>query len=161
MDSSTHPQLAAALGRIPSGLFIVTVRAGAERTAFLASWVQQCAMEPPMLSVGVRRGRPAEALLVAGALLTVNILRSGDGASMKPFARGVPAGADPYAGVALDPTVQGAEILSAALASLDARVHARADSGDHVLVLAEVLDGRVHGAGGDPWVHLRSNGFGY
>ncbi|MSR75709.1 MAG: flavin reductase family protein [Planctomycetes bacterium] len=161
MDSSSNPELAAALGRIPSGLFIVTVRSGTERTAFLASWVQQCAFDPPMLSICVKRGRPAEDMLREGEVLTVNILRTGAGALMKPFAKGVPPGADPYVGVETEGPFSGAEVLKDALASIDARVQARSDAGDHVLLLAEVLAGRVHGEGGEPWVHVRRNGFSY
>ena len=32
----------AALGRIPSGLFVLTLRHGGRETGMLASWVQQC-----------------------------------------------------------------------------------------------------------------------
>ncbi len=161
MDSSTHPELAAALGRIPSGLFIVTARSGAARTAFLASWVQQCSFNPPMLSIGVKCGRPADTLLQAGALLSVNILRTGDSALMKPFAKGVAPDADPYVGVAIEGPHSGAEVLSGALASIDACVLSRSAAGDHVLVMAEVVAGRVHADGGEPWVHVRRNGFSY
>ena len=34
--------LAAALGKVPSGLFILTVGRGQAETGMLASWVQQC-----------------------------------------------------------------------------------------------------------------------
>src|SRR5262249_14596361 len=35
-------QLAAALGRVPSGLAILTIRNGDQETGMLVSWVQQC-----------------------------------------------------------------------------------------------------------------------
>jgi flavin reductase (DIM6/NTAB) family NADH-FMN oxidoreductase RutF len=161
MDNAAKDALGVALGRIPSGLFIVTVRAGTERTAFLGSWVQQCSFEPPMLSIGVKAGRPADALLSAGALLTVNIMRAGDFALLKPFAKGIAPGADPYVGVTTEGPHSGAEVLPGALASLDARVTGRCVAGDHVLVLAELLAGRVHGDGGEPAVHVRKSGFSY
>ncbi len=161
MDAAAKDTLGAALGRIPSGLFIVTVRCGAERTAFLGSWVQQCSFEPPMLSIGVKSGRPADALLSEGALLTVNVLRAGDFSLLKPFAKGVAPGADPYAGVNIEGPHAGAEVLPGALASLDGRVVTRTVAGDHVLVVAELVAGRVHGEGGEPGVHVRKNGFNY
>lgn len=161
MDTAAKDALGAALGRVPSGLFIVTVRCGAERTAFLGSWVQQCSFEPPLVSIGVKSGRPADALLAEGALLTVNVLRAGDFALLKPFAKGVAPGVDPYAGVSIEGPHAGAEVLSGALASLDGRVTARHAAGDHILVVAELLAGRIHGEGGEPAVHVRKSGFNY
>ena len=114
-----------------------------------------------MLSIGVKCGRPADTLLQAGALLSVNILRTGDSALMKPFAKGVAPDADPYVGVAIEGPHSGAEVLSGALASIDACVLSRSAAGDHVLVMAEVVAGRVHADGGEPWVHVRRNGFSY
>ena len=49
-------ELAAAVGRIPSGLFVVTVRNGDRETGLLASWVQQCSFEPFQVSVAVKAG---------------------------------------------------------------------------------------------------------
>ena len=44
-----------ALGRVPSGVFIVTARHGARQVAMMASWVQQVAFEPPAISVAISR----------------------------------------------------------------------------------------------------------
>ncbi len=41
-DATASDSLAAALGRIPSGLFVLTAGSGATETGMLASWVQQC-----------------------------------------------------------------------------------------------------------------------
>ncbi|MBC8108463.1 MAG: hypothetical protein H7Z14_17895, partial [Anaerolineae bacterium] len=38
-----------ALGRIPSGVFVLTAAHAGERMAMLASWVQQAAFEPPAI----------------------------------------------------------------------------------------------------------------
>jgi len=42
--------LAAALGKVPSGLFVLTAKQGDAETAMLASWVQQCSFDPPQLT---------------------------------------------------------------------------------------------------------------
>ena len=39
-----------ALGRVPSGLFILTAGNGPTETGLLASWVQQCSFDPPRLT---------------------------------------------------------------------------------------------------------------
>ena len=57
MNAPTNHTLSAALGRIPSGLFILTVRHGSKETGMLASWVQQCSFDPPRLTMAIRKGR--------------------------------------------------------------------------------------------------------
>ena len=59
--------LAQALGRIPSGLFVLTVRNGAKETGMLASWVQQCSFDPPRLTIAIRQGRDVLEWLEDGA----------------------------------------------------------------------------------------------
>ena len=55
---SSREGISRALGRVPSGLFIVTAGTGESATGFLASWVQQSSFEPPMVSVGIKKERP-------------------------------------------------------------------------------------------------------
>src|SRR5450755_3545408 len=80
--------MAAALGRVPSGLFIVTARRGEAETGMLASWVQQCSFEPPQLSMCLRRGRDMNAWLEVGAPFTVNILQEDSTDLIAHFGRG-------------------------------------------------------------------------
>ena len=49
-DSDPSKRLAAALGRVPSGLYILTARHGDAETGMLVSWVQQCSFAPPLVS---------------------------------------------------------------------------------------------------------------
>src|SRR5215475_13297409 len=50
---ATDPQklhLGKAIGRVPSGVFILTTRHGGRAGAIMASWVQQSSFDPPALS---------------------------------------------------------------------------------------------------------------
>ena len=67
-------RLGAALGRIPSGLFILTLRHGERQTGLLLSWAQQCAFAPPMVSFAVREERYQLGWLKAGAAATLHVL---------------------------------------------------------------------------------------
>src|SRR5687768_13076480 len=49
--------LGQALGRVPSGLYILTARHDGKATGMLASWVQQAGFDPPMVTVAVNRDR--------------------------------------------------------------------------------------------------------
>jgi hypothetical protein len=55
--SDSVNDVSAALGRVPSGIFILTTGYEGRATGMLASWVQQAGFEPPMVTVAVRRDR--------------------------------------------------------------------------------------------------------
>ena len=80
--------LAAALGRIPSGLFILTARHEGRETGMLASWVQQCSFDPPQVSVALHKGRTLVEWLTEGADFTLNILPEGGKALVAHFGKG-------------------------------------------------------------------------
>src|SRR5436305_10749406 len=74
VEGDPRKEMLAALGRVPSGLFVLTARHGGDETGMLASWVQQCSFEPPQVSVALRQGREVQAWLTDGAAFTLNIL---------------------------------------------------------------------------------------
>ena len=74
-DSMIRDRIAPVLGRIPSGLFIVTAGDGRGReTAMLGSWVQQASFDPPMITVAVNRQRWINDWLAERPQLAVSIL---------------------------------------------------------------------------------------
>lgn len=152
--------LAAALGRVPSGLFVLTARRGAAETGLLASWVQQCGFDPPQLTAAVRKGRYVLDWLVEGAPLVVNVIPEGGKALVAHFGKGFEAGEPAFAGLDVRRDGGSPPVLLAALAHLACRVTARVDVGDHVLLIARVEGGAVH-ADGKPAVHTRKNGLRY
>lgn len=153
---AADPGIAAALGRIPSGLFVVAWRdAGLDR-AMLASWVMQAGFSPPAVSVAVAPARDLIAALDRGAPFAVSVLAESQRPLLARF--GKPT-ADPFAGLAVTRAPTGAAVLADAAGWLDCRPAARAVHGDHVVVVAEVLGG---GSGaGEPLVHVRKNGLRY
>jgi flavin reductase (DIM6/NTAB) family NADH-FMN oxidoreductase RutF len=153
-------QLGAALGRIASGLFILTVRHGSQETGMLASWVQQCSFEPPQVSVAVRRDRDILAWLTDGAAFTLNVLDDGQTDMIVHFGRGFALGEPAFEGLEVERPDGGAPVLSEALAYLECRVAGRCNVGDHDLIVGRVVGGRLLGEG-HPMVHVRKSGFHY
>jgi flavin reductase (DIM6/NTAB) family NADH-FMN oxidoreductase RutF len=157
----THDQsLAAALGRVPSGLFILTVGHGGQETGMLASWVQQCSFEPPQISVAAKPGRFAADLLTDKAAFVVNILAAGQNDLLKHFGKGFGPDEPAFSGLDVYHLDEGVPVLRAALAHLDCRVAGRLSGGDHDLVIGRVVGGRLH-AEGQPAVHVRKSGAHY
>jgi flavin reductase (DIM6/NTAB) family NADH-FMN oxidoreductase RutF len=151
-----------ALGRVPSGVFILTTRDGDGRTAaMMASWVQQAAFHPPAVSVAIGKDRPIREFVGRGSAFALSILGEHDTPLMKKYARGMDPGADPFQGVNVIETPARQPVLADALAWLEGRVTNVFDfGGDHDLLAAEVTAGDILRAGAS-FTHLRGNGFHY
>jgi flavin reductase (DIM6/NTAB) family NADH-FMN oxidoreductase RutF len=153
-------QLSAALGRIPSGLFVLTARRGTAETGMLTSWVQQCAFDPPHISVALQRDRPIIAWLTDGASFTLNILDDSQTDMIAHFGRGFALDEPAFAGLEVERLEGGGPVLQEALAYMDCRIRDQLPVGDHELFIAEVVGGRVLSEG-QPMVHIRKSGFHY
>jgi flavin reductase (DIM6/NTAB) family NADH-FMN oxidoreductase RutF len=153
--------MGAAIGRIPSGLFILTARYEDKSTGMLASWVQQVSFEPPMVSVAVAKARPIMLLISDSSSFGLCQLPQGEKIIMRKFASGVDASEDPFLGFDLvQDTALNVPILSHAMSYLECEVVCHMDvDGDHDLFVGKVKAGAFHE--GEPWVHLRDNGFKY
>jgi flavin reductase (DIM6/NTAB) family NADH-FMN oxidoreductase RutF len=159
-ETKELPQWAAALGRVPSGLFVVTARGPLGETGMLGSWVQQCSFDPPQLTVAVRKGRFVLEWLTEGAAFAVNVIPEGQKALVAHFGKGFELGQPAFDGVEYTRHGDSAPLLATALACLDCRVVTRLDAGDHVLVLGRVVGGTVN-QDGKPALHVRKNGLHY
>jgi len=161
MSEKDHAkQLIAALGRVASGLFVLTARVSKAETGMLASWVQQCSFEPPQLTVAIRKGREILDSLRAGSAFTLNILDDSQTDMISHFGRGFALGEPAFEGLAIKHHAGGGPVLSEALAYLECQVAARHDVGDHELFVARVVGGRLLGEG-QPMVHVRKSGAHY
>ena len=152
--------LASALGRIPSGLFILTVAQGGVETGMLASWVQQCSFDPPQVSVAIRPGREIVSLLGEGATFTLNLLEASQTDMIVHFGRGFALGQDAFAGLDVRREPPRGPVLAEALGFLECRVVGRVSAGDHDLFLGRVVAGAIMDEG-QPMVHIRKNGLHY
>ncbi|HLW66100.1 MAG TPA: flavin reductase family protein [Gemmataceae bacterium] len=151
---------ASALGRIPSGLFIVTLRHDDAEPAMLASWVQQCSFDPPLLSVAVKKGRDIAASLTEGTRFAVNILAEGQSSIVSHFAQGKKLTDPPFDQAGVQRVDGQPPLLTEALAVLQCEVITTYITGDHQLFIARIQEGTLRG-GGRPWVHIRKNGLNY
>jgi flavin reductase (DIM6/NTAB) family NADH-FMN oxidoreductase RutF len=150
---------AAALGRIPSGLFVVTARRGEEETGMLASWVQQCSFDPPQLSLAVKKERWLTSWLTTGAAFIVNVLDDTQTDMIVHFGRGFARGEAAFTGLEVERCEAGV-VLSDALACLECRVESSVPAGDHDLYVARVVGGRLLNEG-HSMVHIRKSGLHY
>jgi flavin reductase (DIM6/NTAB) family NADH-FMN oxidoreductase RutF len=156
--------LAAALGKIPSGLAIATSAGTKGRTAFLASWYQQVSFDPPMVTLSIKPSRPIESFIEESRLIGLNFLSEGDFSSLKKYGKGFEPGIDPWSD---DPSVllsnYSTPLLRQSHAWLLLRYVKKIDiGGDHLLFIGEVIEGQLQaGEGQKPYIHIRKDGLNY
>jgi flavin reductase (DIM6/NTAB) family NADH-FMN oxidoreductase RutF len=161
ISEETKRTLGKPIGRIPSGVYILTAEHAGVATAMLASWVQQASFDPPAISIALAKERPIARLIRQSGKLALSVLAHGEHGLMKRYGRAVPEGVDPFEGVPTRQTPAGLAVMAESLAWLEARVVQWYDFGaDHDLLIAEVTAGEILREG-QPFMHVRGNGFHY
>ena len=152
---------AEALGRVPSGLSVLTARRGERASGMLASWVQQAGFEPISVTVAVKAGRFLLDWIAESGRFALAQLREGDRALLKHFARGFEPEADAFEGLDLLDNPVGGPVPASALSWLDLELVGNFDAGDHRLLLGRVVDGAVLDREAGPAIHVRKSGLHY
>ncbi len=160
MDRPDQPAIATALGRIPSGLFIVTTLLDGERLGFLGSLVQQVGFEPPVVCIAMAKDRPQSTSFAKAGRFALSILDEASVGLRSVFLKRLPEGQTPFDGLNVGAAASGDPVLLDALAWIDCKIVASHATGDHVVFFGEVVEAQVLRAGRSH-VHLRKNGLSY
>ncbi len=161
MEAPEPTPLARALGRIPTGLYIVSTSGpdGAP-VGFVGSFVTQVGLEPPTVCVAVGKARgPLQAMRASGRF-ALSILDGASQGLMGRFFGRLEEGQSPFDGLELTSGPGGTPVLAEALAWVECDIEGEHELGDHVVVFGRATAGSLDREG-DPCVHLRKNGLGY
>lgn len=150
-------KLGPAIGKIASGVYIVTTAKGGN-DGMLATWIAQAGFEPPSLVVSVNKQRDLLKALEVGDKFTVNVLSKANMDIFKAFAK--PHNDAKFADLKLESTEAG-PAFSDAVSYMCATVKSITDAGDHVIVLGEIFDGALLNGDAELMTHIRKNGFQY
>ncbi|MGH8579171.1 MAG: flavin reductase family protein [Gammaproteobacteria bacterium] len=137
--------------QITHGVYVVGVTHHGEDNAFTAAWLMQLSFDPLLLALSINPHHHSYALLMGGGVFSVNVLGEGQINLAKHF--GQPAGASKLAGMSWCRKATGAPVLSNALAYFDCRLRDRVSTGDHDLVIGQVVDGEILNPGANPLVY--------
>jgi len=158
-SKSLDSDLDKALGRLSSGLYIITAKKGNISSAMVASWVAQASFKPLGVSVAVAKDRAIESLMYVGDRFVLNVLEAGNYQGlMKHFLKRFPPGANRFEGIKTYPASNDCPILADALAYMECEVKSRLDCGDHWTIYATVSTGRVSKTDAMTAVHHRKVG---
>ena len=150
-----------ALGRVTSGLYILTSHYQDRDDAVLVSWVNQCSFDPPTISVVLSKTRTARLLVEASSAFVLNVIGNEDPKGLlKRFSKPAPPGSSIFDGVETKLGYQGITILNAAVSFLECELISQTPVEDHIIYIGKIVGGDIL-QGGEPYVHVRTSGFNY
>jgi flavin reductase (DIM6/NTAB) family NADH-FMN oxidoreductase RutF len=159
----SHSEKAAAVGHIPSGLFIVAVHDNntGKPDGYLASFVQQVSFNPLIVALAIKPGRPAYDLIKAGQVFAINVVGDHDKAYLKHFWKGYDPATDPFSEISHTAGDFGGLVMTQAKSSIECKFLSSVKPGDHEVIFAEVLASHIHSLEAKPMVHIRKSGADY
>jgi flavin reductase (DIM6/NTAB) family NADH-FMN oxidoreductase RutF len=159
MGASGPLDIAAAVAKIPRGLFVMTSAFEHSRSGVLVKWVQRCSSDPPLIIVAVPKGQPVEPLIRDSRSFALCQIAEDDAYLFRKFAQTHDRADDPFVALDMRCGTMGAPIIERAMSYLDCEVvrHLELDA-DHRLYIGQVITGGIlhHGK---PAIHWDENGY--
>ncbi len=125
----------------PSGVTVVTSRAGEVIHGMTVSAFNSVSADPPLVLVCANQDSTTHEVIWAGKVFAVNILASDQEAVSQHFAF-TPA-EERFNGVEWSEGKNGAPLITGALAQIECRVRSAHAEGTHTIYIGEVLDTKV------------------
>ncbi len=135
----------AALGLRASGVAIVTARAGDQVHGMTMSDFAGVSLSPPLALICADKSANTLEVIQQGGNFAINVLARGQDALSNKFASKQDEWTR-FDGLACARAATGAPLIPGALVSLDCRVVAQHDAGDHVIVVGQI-EAVVRGSG--------------
>lgn len=159
MTNAADSEIAAILGKIPSGCAVLTAAHDNQASGMLVSWVQQASFEPLLLTVAIKTARPMLDLMDASGRFVVNLLGQDPTKMFQHFGKGFAPGEPAFEGLACRESSYGV-ILEQTLGYLECVVESRIQAGDHWLYVGKPVSGASLGTM-EPYVHVRKSARNY
>jgi len=136
------PQMAEAFRWIPYGIYVLATRQGAESRAMIVSWVSQVSYSPPLLMVALRQNRPALPAIRESGAFSLSLLSRDQKRLVdrlkEPTSQNQPSDLFRQASQKGPPRIKGA------CASWECRLFSQRETGDHTLIIGEVISTMVN-----------------
>ena len=149
-------EIAALFRRLSVGVYVVGVAHGGQRDAFTAAWVMPASFDPLLLVLSLNPQNASAPLMHASRAFTVSVLKKGQNELARRFGTRSGRDHDKLAGVRWEPGRGGAPVLSEALAYFDCEMTESFGAGDHELIVARVVGGRILDAEAVPLLYAET-----
>jgi flavin reductase (DIM6/NTAB) family NADH-FMN oxidoreductase RutF len=126
---------------LTTGVYVIGVGKGEQRNAFTAAWVMQVSYDPLLVALSINSRHSSYAFVREDRAFSVNVLAAGQVERAAHF--GQPASADKMTATDWTTGRTGIPLLRSAIAWFECELESETPAGDHVLVLARVIDGQL------------------
>ena len=152
-----------AVGKIPSGLFIVTSgdKEKDQWDGYLGSWIQQVSFSPLKVMIAIKPGRPCYDHIKAHGQFAINVVGQNNNGAMKPFWSGYNPEVNPFEKLGTQISEGGNILLRDCMASIECKVTDSVKPGDHEILFADVMLCHQFKADDKPLTHVRKSGLDY
>ncbi len=125
---------------VPTGVWIVTARAGDKVNGMTAAWATQVSFKPRLVAVSIASPRYTYGLIKESGYYCLNLLSDAqkDLADLFGFKSGRKV--DKFKGVSYRNALKGSPVLEEAMAYVECEVKDILTTGDHDLFVGEVVD---------------------
>lgn len=138
---------------IPSGVFVVTLKAGERLNAYTAAWVVRVSEEPVMIQVAVWEKNYSYLLAQNCQYFVVQILAEGQQSVAIHFGRNSGRDMNKLEACATHRGSSGIPILDDCLAFLECQVIFRNQFGDHMILIGQVINSQINNYTGKPLIY--------
>jgi flavin reductase (DIM6/NTAB) family NADH-FMN oxidoreductase RutF len=148
------------LRHFPYGLYVLTVSHDGEDHAMTANWVTQASFEPPMIAVAVENTSKTIGMIRDSHHFAVNLRQKDQRDLAGKLGRSSEQAPQKLKGLKTKPApISGTPVLTDAIGWVECRLMTTVPSGDHTLVLGEVVAAGVEHDGAP--LTLQEAGFKY
>jgi flavin reductase (DIM6/NTAB) family NADH-FMN oxidoreductase RutF len=160
-SDAVKERLGRAIGRIASGVYIITLARESHLDGMLTTFLTQSAFEPPMVVFAVKKERPILQQLSETTNFAVNVLSKKNMDIFKNFAKPYTPELNRFENLTFEADNYGNPFFTESVAYMSCVVRKHIEAGDHFLIVGEILAGDILQVDNEPMIHLRSNGFNY
>lgn len=155
----TEETIRSVLGHFPTGVVIVTAYSDEEPVGMTLQSFMSLSLDPPLVLLSVAKTSTSWPRIAPSGRFLVNILSQDQDITARQFSK---SGADKFAGI--EHRIEerlGGPLLHHVSAWVDCAAEQQHDGGDHVIIVARVLEASVPetGEGGAPPLIFHRSGF--
>jgi len=145
---------------VPTGVWVVTARAGEKINGMTAAWGTQVSFKPALVAVAIAPLRYTYSLIKESGYFGMNLLADNQKELAKLFGFKSGKKVNKFKNVAYENGLKGSPILKEAVAYVECEVKDVVTTGDHDLFIGEVLDAAVLNEEANPMIFRWEDFFG-
>jgi flavin reductase (DIM6/NTAB) family NADH-FMN oxidoreductase RutF len=141
MDEAAKKQV---LRHFTYGLYAVTARDGDEAAAMTVNWATQASFAPPLIAVSMERESRTRAIAMRTGVFALCVFTADQRELAGLLGRHSAKAPEKFAGIAWTPgSATGCPLIDGTLGALECRIVNTMETGDSILVLAEVIAAHI------------------